>query len=408
MKRISLWLPCLAMLAVSLISYIDRNTLALLAPTILRETHLSAEQYGFIISAFSIAYTISNPLWGRWLDRVGVRWGMTLAVFVWTVASAAHALAAGFLSFGGARAALGFGEGATFPGGLRTAMQTLPPEKRSRGIAVAYSGGSLGAIITPLVITPIAYWWGWRAAFLFTGFVGLCWLALWRIVSRRPALRHRPEPLALRKGGSGPGFRDPRIWSFMCAYAWGALPLALVIYGAAIFLNKWLGVSQLVIGKVLWIPPLGWEAGYFFWGWMADRQVAAGRPPRVAFGRLLGAAALLSLPLALAPWARSLPVVMGLLFLSMFAASGFIILPVAWTARVYPASHSGLIAGLGAGAWSLMVAVVMPVFGHLFDLNRFDAGFALAAVFPAAGYVTWWAINRTAGDGTAVFHRLSG
>jgi ACS family hexuronate transporter-like MFS transporter len=390
------------MLAVSLISYIDRNTLALLAPTILRETRLSAEQYGYIISAFSIAYTIANPLWGRWLDRVGVRWGMTFAVSLWTVASAAHAFAGGLFSFGAARAALGFGEGATFPGGLRTAVQTLPPEKRSRGIAVAYSGGSLGAIITPLIVTPIALYWGWRAAFLFTGMVGLLWLVLWQIVSRRPALRRAPEPQAtMPKEGQGAAtagrisFRDPRIWSFMCAYAWGALPLALVIYGASLFLNRSLGISQAVIGKVLWIPPLGWEIGYFAWGWAADRQTAAGRPPRAAFGRLLAAAALLSLPLALAPHASSLASVMALMFLSMFAASGFIILPVAWTSRVYSTRDSGLIAGLGAGSWSLMVALIMPVFGHLFDRGRFDVGFVLAALFPAAGYLGWRILSRT-------------
>jgi ACS family hexuronate transporter-like MFS transporter len=397
-KRISLWLPCFTMLAVSLISYIDRNTLALLAPTILKETHLSAEQYGYIISAFSIAYTIANPLWGRWLDRVGVRWGMTLSVSLWTAASAAHALAGGLFSFGAARAALGFGEGATFPGGMRTAMQTLPPEKRSRGIAVAYSGGSLGAIITPLIVTPVAHWWGWRAAFLFTGGVGLLWLALWQFVSRRPALRYKPEPAKAAAAGAGPGFRDPRIWSYMCAYAWGALPLALVIYGGAIFLNRSLGVAQLVIGELIWIPPLGWEIGYFFWGWMADRRIAAGRSPHSVFRGLLGAATVLSLPLALVPWVSSLWLVMSLLFLSMFAAAGFIILTVAWTGHVYSVSCSGLISGLGAGAWSLMVAVIMPVFGRLFDLARFDAGFALAAVFPVAAYVTWWAINRQAGQ----------
>lgn len=384
------------MLAVSLISYIDRNTLALLAPTILKETSLSAEQYGFIISGFSIAYTIANPLWGRWLDRVGVRWGMSLAVSVWTLASAAHALAAGFLSFGAARAALGFGEGATFPGGMRTAMQTLPPEKRSRGIAVAYSGGSLGAIVTPLIITPIAAWWGWRAAFVFTGLVGLSWLVLWQIVSRRPALRFKPEKPLAEAASGGPRFRDPRIWSYMCAYAWGALPLALVIYGGAIFLNRSLGVSQLAIGKLLWIPPLGWEIGYFVWGWLADRRIAAGQAPRAAFGGLLAAAAALSLPLALAPWVGSVPAVMALMFVSMFAAAGFIILPVAWTGHVYPAGSSGLISGLGAGAWSLMVAVVMPVFGRLFDLARFDAGFALAAAFPVAGYATWRTLSGSA------------
>jgi Major Facilitator Superfamily len=82
--------------AVSLISYIDRNTPALPAPTILKDTGLSAERYGFIISACSIAYTAANPLCGRRLDRVGVRRGMTPAVSLWTAASAAHALAAGF------------------------------------------------------------------------------------------------------------------------------------------------------------------------------------------------------------------------------------------------------------------------------------------------------------------------
>src|SRR5512140_2370716 len=178
------WLPAGTMLLVSLISYIDRNTLALLAPTILRETGLSIEQYGYIISAFSIAYTVANPVWGRWLDRIGVRWGMTLSVGLWTVASAAHALAGGLLSFGAARTALGFGEGATFPGGMRTAVQTLPPGQRSRGIAVAYSGGSLGAIVTPLLVTPIALRWGWRGAFWFTGAVGAAWILCWLVIRR--------------------------------------------------------------------------------------------------------------------------------------------------------------------------------------------------------------------------------
>src|ERR1039457_6234223 len=149
------WVPAGTMTAVSLISYIDRNTLALLAPAILRETGLSGEQYGFIISAFSIAYMLSNPLWGRILDRAGLRRGMTAAVACWTGASMAHVFASGFWSFAAARAALGFGEGATFPGGLRTVVETLPPDHRGRGLAVAFSGGSLGALITPLVVTPL-------------------------------------------------------------------------------------------------------------------------------------------------------------------------------------------------------------------------------------------------------------
>jgi ACS family hexuronate transporter-like MFS transporter len=112
--------------AVSLISYIDRNTLALLAPTILRETGLSGEQYGFIIGVFDCVHA-GQPGVGPILDRAGLRRGMTRGGGLLDGASMAHAFAGAFWSFAAARAALGFGEGATFPGGLRTVVQTLPP-----------------------------------------------------------------------------------------------------------------------------------------------------------------------------------------------------------------------------------------------------------------------------------------
>lgn len=394
MKWISLWIPAATMLLVSFISYVDRNTLALLAPTILKETHLTAEQYGFIISAFSLAYMIGNPLWGHFLDRWGLRLGMTVAVSFWTVASVAHAFVRGFPGFAMARAALGFGEGATFPGGLRAAIQTLPPEKRSRGIAVAYSGGSLGAIITPIIITPIALRWGWRAAFLFTGLIGLSWLALWSFVSRRPDVRQIPQPQKEEAAGWIMRFSDPRIWSFGVLYAGGALPIAFVIYGSAIYLNQALGASQALIGKLLWIPPLGWEVGYFFWGWLADRAARSPGGRFNALRRLLATAALLSLPLALTPWLPALSLVMAELFLAMFCASGFIILSIAYATDVYSSRYAGLISGLGSGAWSATVAVIMPLFGRLFDLGRYDAAFALAAALPALGYAIWRWINR--------------
>src|SRR5664279_2975251 len=255
-ERWRCWLPAVSMLLVSLISYIDRNTLALLAPAILRETGIDGEHYGFIISAFSIAYMLANPLWGRILDRAGLRRGMTAAVACWTGASMAHAFASGFWSLGAARAALGFGEGATFPGGLRAVVQTLPPEQRGRGLAVAYSGGSLGAAITPLIVTPIFLWWGWRAAFWFTGLIGAAWLCQWAFISRRPEVRKRSVAVA---GSARPRWTDRSLWAFMCAYALGALPLGFVLYTASLYLTRALGCSQALVGKILWIPPMGWE-----------------------------------------------------------------------------------------------------------------------------------------------------
>jgi ACS family hexuronate transporter-like MFS transporter len=376
------------MLMVSFISYIDRNTLALLAPTILKETHLNAEQYGFIISAFSVLYMIGNPVWGRILDHFGLRVGMAVSVSFWTLSSAAHSLCGGFFSLAIARGALGFGEGATFPGGLRTVMQTLPPSQRSRGIAVAYSGGSLGSVITPLIVIPIALRWGWRAAFLFTGMIGAAWLLLWAFVSKRPEMR---KPAVLHaSGGPRLRFRDLRAWAFMCLYAFGALPLAFVIYGAAIYLNQVVGKSQADIGKVLWIPPLGWEAGYFFWGTISDRMARAGRMNLRTLRTLLAALTLLSLPLAAAPFGQSYPLLLFQFFFAMFAAAGFIILSMAYATHTFSSGHAGLIAGLGAGSWSAMVALVMPALGRLFDLKQYNTAFACAALFPILGFVLWW------------------
>lgn len=389
------WAPALVMMLVSLISYIDRNTLALLAPTILRETHLSAEQYGWIISAFSIAYMLGNPLWGRTIDRIGVRRGMFAAVSLWSAASASHAVASGFLGFGAARTALGFGEGATFPGGLRTAMQTLPPEKRSRGIAVAYSGGSLGAVATPLIVTPVAQWFGWRGAFWFTGMIGALWLAVWAVISRRPELRavhSEAAPEAAEQGGLS--LRDSRAWSFMAIYALGGVPLAFALYVSALYLGRVLGKSQVDIGRVLWIPPLGWEIGYFFWGWITDRFAAHGAS-LAAMRRLFAILALLTVPLAFTHSLLSFPATLALLFLTMFASGGFIIGSMAYATNVFSARNAGLIAGIGAGSWSALVAVVMPLFGRMFDRQRYELSFMLAALCPALGYLIWLGLSRT-------------
>jgi len=382
------WIPAAAMMLLSLLSYVDRNVLAILSPTILRETHISAEDYGWIISAFSLAYLVGNPVWGKLLDRFGVRVGVAAAAALWTCASAGHAFATGVATFAIARAVLGFGEGATFPGGLRTATHTLDPDSRGRGVALAYSGGSLGAIITPLLITPVALRWGWRGAFGCTGALGVAWLMLWAAVSRRPELR---APARDRQG-SAPSLKDPSIWGFMAAYALGGLPIGFVIYGAPIHLGQGLGCDQRTLGHVLWLPPLGWEVGYFFWGWVLDRSRSPDR-----FARLFAMLALLALPLALAPFVRSLAVVLALLFFGMFIAAGFVVAALTEVTQKQSIDHGAYLAGLGAGSWSGVVALAMPLFGWLFDHGSFRTAYAIATACPVAGWLLWRALYRFAG-----------
>jgi MFS transporter, ACS family, hexuronate transporter len=141
---------------------------------------------------------------------------------------------------------------------------------------------------------------------------------------------------------------------------------------------------------VLWLPPLGWEVGYFFWGWLLDRSPAPGR-----FARLLGLLALLALPFAATPHVRSLPVVLALMFWGMFVAAGFVIVSLSEITHRHSTAHGGLLAGVGAGAWSGVVALAMPVFGRLFDRGAYAAAYAIATAAPVAGWLVWTVLDRS-------------
>jgi len=374
------------MMLCSLISYIDRQTLAVLAPTIMRETRLTTQDYGIAISAFSIVYMLANPIWGGILDRIGLRAGMLIAVGIWSAASASHALMAGLLGFAIARAALGFGEGATFPGGLRTAFDSLPPQKRSRGIALAYSGGSLGAIITPWIVVPITLHFGWRAAFILTGLSGLVWMILWRRFARPP---HLPPPTRKPERFPLPNPAERRFWALFFGYAFGAFPLAPVLYHAPLVLSRLHGLRQADLGKVLWIPPLGWEIGYFFWGWVADRRPLTAERP---FG-LMATLAVMGLPVAAIPSIDAASLALAVFCWTMFTASGFIVLSLRTAAQAYSSGQTALVAGIGAGSWSAVVALLLPLVGRMVDHGQFQALFLMIAALPVLGVAGWSAFT---------------
>jgi len=381
------WTASVAMMLCSWLSYVDRQILAVLSPMILKDTGLTAQSYGEVVSAFSVAYMIANPLWGSILDFVGMRIGMLVAVALWTVASASHAWMAGFLGFAAARALLGLGEGATFPGGLRASMDSLPPDRHSRGIAISYSGGSLGAIVAPLVVVPIALRFGWRAAFLFSGGLGVAWLITWSAVARPPYL---PRPARKPQRMEWPNPFERRFWALVTSYALGAIAIGPILYLSPLYLNRVAGFSQADLGKVLWIPPFGWELGYFFWGWAADRFAPNQERPVRMFLLL----AMAALPVAAIPWSGSRAIVLLLFFWSMFITGGFQMLALRTGARAYPRERTALAGGTASGAWSAVAAMLLPLLGRWFDQQRYTAIFALVAIMPLVGTTLWLWLSR--------------
>src|SRR3954470_2380210 len=270
------WVPCLGMALCSWLSFVDRQVLTILSPTIIRDTGLTNQNFTDAASFFFLTYTIGNPVWGSVLDFVGLRAGMLLAVAVWTGASASHALMGSFAGFALARAVLGLGEGATFPGGLRTAVESLPAHLRARAIALSFSGGTIGAVMMPLLLGPLAIQYGWRAAFIATAGLGAAWLVLWAIIARPPFLPAKP-PTTARV--SWPNFLERRVWALMFSYALPAISPGPLLTILSLYLAGRLKLTQAQVNTIAWIPPLTWGLGYFFWGWAADRYAANNNRP---------------------------------------------------------------------------------------------------------------------------------
>jgi len=308
---------------------------------------------------------------------------MTLSLFIWMVSSASHAMVGSFAGFAAARAALGVGEGSIFPGGFRTALDSLPVEKQARGIALTYSGSSLGSIAAPIILTPVAIHYGWRLAFLVTPALALLWLILW-IATVDPA--KFPNRARTVQRMAFPDVRERRFWSLVASYALGALPVGAIIYLTPLYLARAFGLTPAQLGFVLWIPPAGLESGYFFWGWMADRFERAS--PRPVW--LIVLMALLVLPLAAVHLLGSPVAAVALLTSSLFATGGLVVVTLRTGALAYPQEQRSMAAGIASSSFSAAVALTLPVCGYLFDRQLYTAAFAFVAVLPILGTTIWW------------------
>jgi MFS transporter, ACS family, hexuronate transporter len=384
------WVPCIGMALCSWLSFVDRQVLNILAPTIIKDTGLTNADFTNATSFFFLTYTLGNPVWGSVLDRVGLRVGMLLAVGVWTAASMSHAAMASFAGFALARAVLGLGEGGTFPGGLRTAVETLPANLRARGIALSFSGGTIGAVMMPLLLGPLAIQYGWKTAFMTTGALGAIWLLIWAAIARPPFL---PKSSHMTSKLAWPNLRERRVWALMFSYALPAISPGPVLTILSLYLAQRLQLTQTDVNNVVWIPPLTWGIGYFFWGWAADRY-AANNPRPIGMFLLLTA---VSLTLGLVTMTSSVPLAIALISLSTFIGGGFQMVALKVGSYAFPREQAAMMSGIASGSWSLVNFILLQAIGprtSLMNNQQWEVIFWIIAILPAIGIAVWLLLSR--------------
>ena len=180
------WVICALLFFAATVNYIDRQVIGLLQPTLQKQFGWNDIDYSNIIFWFVAAYAAGLLVVGRAIDWIGTRKGFSLAVFVWSIAAIAHALARSAFGFSTARFALGLGESGSFPASIKAVAEWFPKKERALATSIFNSGTNVGAIVTPPIVLWLTSRYGWQGAFVFTGAIGFVWLIFWMLLYRSP------------------------------------------------------------------------------------------------------------------------------------------------------------------------------------------------------------------------------
>lgn len=389
--------------ASTIINYIDRQTLSVLAPYLKQEYKWTNTDFATILIAFRIAYTIGQGVCGKVIDGMGTRRGLSLSVFFYSSVACLTSLAQGIWGFRAFRFMLGAGESANWPGAAKATSEWFPDRERAWAVALFDSGSSIGGVIAPFFVVWLYHTFGtWRPAFIVTGSLGFLWLLVWRAMYHPPEKHPRitPEELALIQEGRSSKNIDENAggvpWRKLLRHrqTWGIVigrglldPYwFLVAEWFAIYLvSKGVSIQDSVFG--FWAPFLAADMGNFFGGglssWLIKRGWAVGKARRTVVG-VFGPSMLV---LIWAAFATNYWVLVGLFAYSTFAyaacATIFLTLPAdAFHSRAV-ASVSGL-SGTGAGIGTLISTYLI---GRVADAFSFQPIIIAASIIPCLATV---------------------
>ena len=394
LPRLTGWLVAIVATLVMTVSYVDRQALSHLAPTVRLALHLSDAQYGALASAFSLSYFVGAPLAGWLLDRIGARRGLVVSILVWSAVSALHALAPSFAILFLLRVALGAAEAPSFPGAAQTVRRALPAADRSTGYGLIFTGSSIGAMIAAPLAIGLKIRFGWQLAFVGTSLCGLAWIPLWLFATggaRRAALQGAIEPSRVDVPWRDV-LRDPAVVRAVLIVFLSAPLIFFVLNWYALLLVDRLHQQQDDLARYLWVPPFLFDLGAVGFGWLGSRRDRAFEGQRSHIAYVL-VAAVLATALALVPLATTPLAAVSLGGLAMIGGGGLYALPTAdMLARVAPTVASragGCTAAAQSAAHILFGVAIGGLVGRTHTYTPVLIGLGLLPIPGAVAWALW-------------------
>lgn len=358
----------------TIVNYLSRNALGVLAPQLKTLLGMSTQQYSYVVGAFQVGYTIMQPVCGVVIDIIGLRLGFAIFATLWSIVGCLHGFAAGWMSLAALRGLMGLTEAVAIPAGMKVVAEWFPNKERSVAVGYFNAGTSLGSLLAPPLVIFISLRFGWQAAFAATGALGFVWAAVWYLLYRSPADHEKISPKERETILSGQSVAGPaalgerrvrevlstrRFWAiaqarFFAEPAWQTFSFWIPLYLAT---ERHMDLKEIAI--FAWLPFLAADLGGLFGGYLSPFLMKHLRIPLV--------------------WSRIAGVVLGALMMIGPACIGFVSSP-------YQAIALFCVGGF---AHQMISALVNTLSADVFDSNEVGtaSGFAgMAAWIGGLGF----------------------
>ena len=397
--------------AMTVINYIDRQTINVLAPILKKENRWTNLDFALLLISFRVAYTIMQSVNGRLLDRFGTRRGLTVSVTFYSGVQMLTTTVKGLASFCGFRFLLACGEAANNPGSTKAVSEWFPAKERAWAVALFDSGSCIGAAVAPFLVLFVYRRFGdWRPVFLVTGSLGLLWLLAWRALYRKPEEHPRLAPAELehiQRGRAAQGLTDSTLpvikWPRLLKYrqTWGILLGRFLIDPYWFFVGDWFAVylaskgfnlEQSLLG--FWAPFLAADIGNFFGGGLSSYWIKRGWPVGRARRGVLMIFGPSMLILSAAAFTSNYALLLALFAYATFAYASCSTMFLSLPADVFHTRVVGSVSGLGGTAAGIGTLITTFLIGKVTDRFSFEPVVITASIIPCVATVLFVALVR--------------
>ena len=397
------WRICGLLFFATTVNYIDRQVIGILAPDLQEIFHWTETDYGYIIMAFQIAYALGLLVAGRFLDKFGVRWGYSIAIFVWSIAAACHAMASSVFGFILARFGLALGESGNFPAAIKTVSEWFPVKERALAAGIFNSGSTVGAIIAPLLVPFLALTFGWQSAFIVTGLFGILWLFFWIPVYRPPekTCHLSKEELAYIRSDHAPEKSVSIPWLQLLTYR-QTVGICLCrfltdavwwffLYWLPKYLNTQHGLDIQQLGFSLIIIYTVSSIGGIGGGWLSSYFIKIGKSVDYARKTTVLIMALMVVPIFSLSYFSNLWIAVMLISLATAAHQGWASNIFTIVSDIYPKNAVGSVSGLAGFAGAIGGIIFAPLVGIVLDAT---GSYYFVFAYASLSYLLVWLILK--------------